>query len=85
MLRTLDPAREGAVAGTLETNDLYAAAMCRLHYRRVPAPLPQLGDPDAVAAYWKQHYNTALGAGTPEQFKSSFIALAVRDAWATST
>ena len=41
-------------------------AMCRLHYYRRPEPLPD--DLPGQAAYWKQHYNTPLGAGKPEEY-----------------
>ena len=60
---------------------LTAAGICRLHYFRVKAPLPALYDVDGRAAYWKAHYNTPLGAGTVEEFKTSFIALTVAEAW----
>lgn len=46
----------------------YAAAMCRLHYARVPDPLPLAGAHHAQAAYWKAHYNTAEGAGTAAEY-----------------
>ena len=52
----------------LETNDLYACAMCRIHYQRVREPLPDADDLEGQAAYWKAHYNTPLGAGTVEHF-----------------
>jgi hypothetical protein len=42
----------------------YAAAMARVHYRRVTDPLPVVDDIPAMAAYWKQHYNTPKGRGT---------------------
>ena len=41
-------------------------AMCRLHYRRVPKPLP--GSLLEQAKYWKQYYNTAKGKGTVDHF-----------------
>jgi hypothetical protein len=46
----------------------YAAAMCRVHYYRVKAPLPAAGDIPAQAAYWKKYYNTIKGAGTVEEY-----------------
>lgn len=52
----------------LETNDTYATGMARVHYMRVPAPLPSSGDVKAMANYWKLHYNTVLGVGTAKQF-----------------
>jgi hypothetical protein len=65
--QTLDPGQH-PVASTLEVNDRYAAAMCRVRYLRVPAAMPAAHDIPAMANYWKQHYNTPLGAGTPEEF-----------------
>jgi hypothetical protein len=44
------------------TNLAHATAMCRVHDRRAPEPLPPAGDLEAQAAYWKAHYNTAAGA-----------------------
>jgi hypothetical protein len=52
----------------LENNDAYAAAMCRVHYRRQPAALPGFNDLEAQARYWKRYYNTALGAGTTTKY-----------------
>ena len=56
----------------LAGNLWYAAAMCRIHYLRVKAPLPEAGDIDAQAAYWKKHYNTTLGAGTEDEYLASW-------------
>jgi len=53
---------------TLVYNLRYAAAMCRIHYRRVPTALPAANDFDALANYWKDHYNTRLGSGQPAHF-----------------
>jgi hypothetical protein len=39
-----------------------------VRYIRAPAPLPGQDDLQGLANYWKQHYNTPLGAGTPEEF-----------------
>jgi len=52
----------------LEHNDNYAAAMARLHYRRVPAALPPLDGLELMAAYWKQYYNTPLGKGMAHEY-----------------
>jgi len=49
-----------------------AAIMCRIHYRRVPAPLPEYEDIEGYAAYWKKYYNTILGAGTTEEYIKNF-------------
>jgi hypothetical protein len=52
----------------LENNDNYAAAMCRVHYRRQRPALPAFNDLQGQASYWKQHYNTPLGAGTTTKY-----------------
>lgn len=46
----------------------YAVLAARLHYLRVPEGLPQVNDWVGMEAYWKEHYNTPLGRGTPEEF-----------------
>ena len=48
----------------LASNLMYGAAVCRLCYYRQPGALPEAGDLEGQAAFWKQHYNTPLGAGT---------------------
>ena len=50
--------------GELVRNLAYATAICRVRYARVPGALPAAHDIDGLAAYWKAHYNTALGKGT---------------------
>lgn len=45
-------------------NLAYAAAMCRIHYRRVKAPLP--ADAIGMAQYWKRYYN-GPGKGTVQK------------------
>jgi hypothetical protein len=52
----------------LMTNLAYATAMCRVHYRQAPEPLPPAENLEAQAAYWKAHYNTEAGAGTVARF-----------------
>jgi len=47
--------------------------MCRLHYLRVPTAIPATLEDQAV--YWKRHYNTALGAGTPARYLHNWVAL----------
>lgn len=49
-------------------NLFYATAMARVHYKRVPQALPSLGDKEGMAKYWKQYYNTPLGAGTVDKY-----------------
>lgn len=48
----------------LHGNDFYAAAMCRVHYLRAPAPMPGALDAAGLAGYWKLYYNTPMGRGT---------------------
>lgn len=48
-------------------NLYYAAAMCRIHYRRKPGALPGPNDFEGMAHYWKRHYNTPAGKGTVEK------------------
>ena len=50
----------------------YAIAMCRVHYYRRPEALPKANDIKALGSYWKNHYNTSLGAGTVEEFINHF-------------
>jgi hypothetical protein len=50
----------------------YAAAMARCHYRRVPQPLPAVGDVRSMAQYWKRWYNTEEGRGRIEDFVASW-------------
>jgi hypothetical protein len=49
-------------------NLFYATAMCRVHYYRVSEALPDAGDTAHQAAYWKEYYNTPLGAGTVDEY-----------------
>ena len=35
---------------------------------RQPEALPEAGDIEGQAAFWKQHYNTPLGAGTVSKY-----------------
>ena len=52
----------------LATNLMYGAAVCRLCYYRKPDALPEAGDIEGQAAFWKQHYNTIFGAGTVSKY-----------------
>jgi hypothetical protein len=55
----------------LATNLLYGAAMARIHYwRRTDGALPS--DLEGAARVWKRCYNTAAGAGKPEQFVNNY-------------
>ena len=52
----------------LATNLTYGAAVCRLWYYRKPDALPEAGDIEGQAAFWKKHYNTPLGKGTVTKY-----------------
>lgn len=57
---------------TMIFNLQYAAVMCRIHYLRVPKALPDKDDVLGLAEYWKEHYNTHLGAGTVDEFMENY-------------
>ncbi len=52
----------------LVSNPLYAAAICRIIYRRDSRPLPAADDFQAQACYWKSVYNTVRGKGKVEDY-----------------
>ena len=56
----------------LITNLAYATAIARVHYLRVPAPLPDAGDLGGLARYWKRHFNTHKGAGKAAAFIDTY-------------
>lgn len=56
----------------LISNLAFAVAMCRVHYLRNKSALPEAGNISALGKYWKEHYNTHLGAGTVAKFVKSF-------------
>jgi hypothetical protein len=49
-------------------NLAYSAAMCRVHYLRVPKKLPKFSNSEAMGEYWKKYYNTNLGKGEASEF-----------------
>lgn len=60
----------------LATNFVYATAMARVHYFRVPSPLPKKEEENyllKLAEYAKEHYNTHLGKATPEAYYNDFL------------
>lgn len=59
----------------LEADLAYQTLMARIHYLRIPAPLPWSGDVWAMAEYWKQWWNTPLGRGRPDQAVASYLQL----------
>ena len=56
---------------SLENNDIYACAMCRVHYFRVKEPIPTTIN--GYAYYWKQFYNTPEGKGAIHEFINNYI------------
>lgn len=62
-----------ALVSALEANLSYQVAMARIHYWRVPEPLPPYDNVEALAAYWKRHYNTPRGKGTVQEFVKNFF------------
>lgn len=69
----------------LQWNLAYQIAMARVHYFRVKAPLPSykshVDSHEAVFAladYWKEHYNTHLGKGTPKKAYDDYMRLCVK-------
>lgn len=52
----------------LAGNQHLACAIARLVYWRARPPLPAADDIAGLGQYWKEHYNTRLGAGRPERF-----------------
>jgi hypothetical protein len=57
---------------TMIFNLRYAAVMCRIHYLRVPKALPDKDDIIGLAEYWKEFYNTHLGAGEVSEFMDNY-------------
>lgn len=55
-------------------NLAYATIIARLIYWRAPEALPAAGDCDALGHYWKDHYNTKLGKGSPDAFTVRLIS-----------
>ena len=63
---------DGRGAEALAFNLRYACALARVHYWRVPAPIPDTVK--AQAGYWKQHYNTPAGKGEVEHYLAALNA-----------
>ena len=58
------------LASEMIWNLKYAAAMCRVFYRRKPGALPDTVE--GMAAYWKRHWNTFLRKGTVAEFIKNY-------------
>lgn len=56
----------------LLTNFKLGCAFARIRLWWVSTPLPEANDIEGLAVYWKEHYNTALGAGTEQDFVDKY-------------
>jgi hypothetical protein len=73
--RILDLKGTGLPASpALVCNLAYATAICRVHYLRDPAPLPDAADAYGMAMLYKRVYNTPAGAATVEGARVHFQA-----------
>lgn len=70
--RVEDFAAPHPITGQLTWNAALACALCRVRYWTVPEKLPDAEDADGMGAYWKDHYNSAGGAGDPEKFAALY-------------
>lgn len=60
----------------------FAVVIARVRYLMVPEALPAHDDLQALAEYWKAHYNTSRGAGTVQGFIENYkfyVLRATRD------
>ena len=59
----------------LKTNIAYSAAIARIKYARVPAPLPKYNDINAMSRYWRKYYNSnnKLSATERHEKEQQFI------------
>ncbi len=53
-------------------NMYLACIFARLHYFRAKEALPAANDIEGQARYWKQYYNTPLGAGTELKYIKAY-------------
>ncbi len=68
VVNLLVPEFEEGGINDMTGNLFYAAAMCRVHYWRVPMAMPPEDNVHQMANYWKLHYNTPEGKGTEAEF-----------------
>ncbi len=54
----------------LANSPLVSFIFCRLKYMRLAAPIPDTLE--GRAEYWKVHYNSKLGKGTPEEYVNNY-------------
>lgn len=55
----------------------YATLICRIHYLRIPEPLPCANDYLGLASYHKRHYNTSKGKTDIEKSSKIFQGVIV--------
>ena len=60
------------VVQQLVFNLWYATAMARIHYWRIPYPLPDADDIEALGEYWDTHYNRNPLKGTVSEFVTHY-------------
>jgi hypothetical protein len=70
--KTKYPWLADCTADELEGDLCLSIIMARLRYAVVPAALPDANDINELAKYWKKYYNTAMGAGTVEEFTANY-------------
>lgn len=63
----------------LRDNDYFACSMARILYRRKRPAIPKFDDIGGLALYWKEHYNTLLGAGKVEEFVAKWNLFELSD------
>ena len=56
----------------LPANPFFACAIARMKFWMAPEPLPDADDIAALGRYWKDHYNTARGAGKASHWASLY-------------
>lgn len=61
-----------SVTDQLPGNLYLGALFCRVKYRSCPGALPAWHDVEGQASYWKTYYNTAAGAGRPEDYVAAY-------------
>ena len=77
-LLSLLPAHIMPSSADLIPYPIFAAGVCRLHYKRAPGALPLTLEEQA--AYYKQHYNTAGGAATTQEYLTKWNSIVGVDA-----
>jgi len=61
-----------AISDNLVFNMWYSTAICRIHYLRVQAKLPEKDDIQGLAHYYKKFYNTAEGKASEDEFAYNY-------------